>query len=115
MEIPQSPRVAVSLRNELQPPTSPAPLAEVNSAAAFSSGLANFCRISGTPEEVLIDFGLNPRPMEFLTEPIVVTQRIVTSWHTAKRLREAMQLAVDRQEAAFGPLETDVQRRAGGR
>ncbi|MBQ4194634.1 MAG: DUF3467 domain-containing protein, partial [Thermoguttaceae bacterium] len=24
---------------------------------------ANFCRVTGTPEELIVDFGLNPQPM----------------------------------------------------
>ena len=72
---------------------------------------ANFCRLSGMPEELLIDFGLNSQSMGITTRPIVVAQRVVTGWHTAKRLLRALQLAVERHEAAFGVLETDVQKR----
>ena len=73
---------------------------------------ANFCRLSGTPEELLIDFGLNPQPTS-TTQPIAISQRIITGWHTAKRLLHVLQLTVDRHEAAFGVLETDVQKRVG--
>ena len=31
---------------------------------------ANFCRVTGTPEEMIIDFGLNPKPFEVPSEPI---------------------------------------------
>ena len=74
---------------------------------------ANFCRITGTPEELLIDFGLNPQTFGVPTQPIVVTQRIVTNLYTAKRLLHVLQLTVQRHEATFGALETDVQKRAG--
>lgn len=73
---------------------------------------ANFCRVTGTPEELIIDFGLNPQPVGTPTEPIAVTQRIVTNLYTAKRLLQVLQLTIHRHEAAFGALETDVQRRA---
>jgi hypothetical protein len=76
-----------------------------------ASGYANFCRISGTPEELLIDFGLNPQPMGTPQQPIVVSQRIVTNWYTAKRLLNVLQMTVARHEAVFGVLETDIQRR----
>lgn len=76
-----------------------------------SSDYANFCRLSGMPEELLIDFGINPQPMGAPTQPIVVTQRVVTGWYTAKRLLQVLQLTIDRHEAAFGVLETDVQKR----
>ena len=69
---------------------------------------ANFCRLSGTPEELLIDFGLN---LQQTTQSVVVTQRVATGWHTAKRLLQVLQLTIERHEAAFGVLETDVQKR----
>ena len=72
---------------------------------------ANFCRVTGTPEELIIDFGLNPQPFGTLTQPIVVTQRIVTNFYTAKRMLHALQLTLQRHEQMFGVLETDVQKR----
>jgi len=72
---------------------------------------ANFCRLSGTPEELLIEFGVNPQPMGVPTQPIVLHQRVVTNWYTAKRLLAVLQQSVARHEAAFGTLETDVQKR----
>jgi hypothetical protein len=76
-------------------------------AAAY----ANFCRVTGTPEELIIDFGLNPQPFGVPTEPVMISQRIITNFFTAKRLLHALQLSVQRHEAAFGVLETDVQKR----
>ena len=75
---------------------------------------ANFCRITGTPEELLIDFGLNPQPVGNPTQPIQVSQRIITNLYTAKRLQQVLQLTIQRHEATFGVLETDVQRRVIG-
>lgn len=72
---------------------------------------ANFCRVSGTPEEMIIDFGLNPQPMGVPTEPIPVTQRIITNYYTAKRMLHALTMTVQRHEATFGVLEIDVNRR----
>jgi len=72
---------------------------------------ANFCRVTGTPEELIIDFGLNPQPVGVPTQPIPVTQRIITNFYTAKRMLHALQLTVQRHEATFGVLEIDVQRR----
>jgi hypothetical protein len=72
---------------------------------------ANFCRVTGTPEELIIDFGLNPQPIGVPTQPIPVTQRIITNFYTAKRMLHALSLTVQRHEATFGVLETDVQRR----
>ena len=66
---------------------------------------ANFCRVTGTPEELIINFGLNPQPFGVPTEPIAITQRIVTNFFTAKRMLHALQLTVQRHEATFGVLE----------
>ena len=72
---------------------------------------ANFCRVTGTPEELILDFGLNPQPFGVPTEPIPVTQRIITNFYTAKRMLAALQMTIQRHEATFGVLETDVQKR----
>ena len=72
---------------------------------------ANFCRVTGTPEELIIDFGLNPQPFGLPPHPISVTQRIITNFYTAKRMLHALQLTIQRHEQAFGVLETDVQKR----
>ena len=72
---------------------------------------ANFCRVMGTPEEMIIDFGLNPQPFGVPTQPIPVTQRIVTNFFTAKRMLQALHMTIQRHEATFGVLETDVQKR----
>lgn len=76
-----------------------------------SCSYANFCRVTGTPEELIIDFGLNSQPFGVPTEPVHVTQRVVTNYYTAKRMLHALHLSVQRHEQAFGVLETDVQKR----
>ena len=72
---------------------------------------ANFCRVTGTPEEIIIDFGLNPQPIATPTQPIVVNDRIVMNFYTAKRMLIALQTTIMRHEQAFGVLEVDVQKR----
>ncbi len=72
---------------------------------------ANFCRVTGTPEELIIDFGLNTQPIGVPTEKIAITERIVLNYFTAKRMLAALQMSVQRHEAAFGVLETDIQKR----
>jgi Protein of unknown function (DUF3467) len=72
---------------------------------------ANFCRVTGTPEELIIDFGLNSQLVGVPTEPIEISERIVVNYFTAKRLLGALQMSLQRHEAAFGVLETDVQKR----
>jgi hypothetical protein len=75
---------------------------------------ANFCRVTGTPEELILDFGLNAQPFGVPTEPVEVKQRIVTNYYTAKRMLQALGMSVQRHEQAFGVLETDVQKRVVG-
>ena len=72
---------------------------------------ANFCRVNGTPEELIIDFGLNSQPFGTPEKPLVVNQRLVINYYTAKRLLGALQLSIQRHESAFGVLETNVQKR----
>jgi hypothetical protein len=87
---------------------------QVDDSAAISA-YANFCRVTGTPEELIIDFGLNSQPFGVPTEPVKITQRLVTNYYTAKRLLHALHLSVQRHEAAFGVLETDVNKRVVAR
>ena len=73
---------------------------------------ANFCRVTGSPEELIIDFGLNPQPMMGIPkDPIPVTQRVVVNFFTAKRLLAALNMSIQRHEQVFGVLETDVNKR----
>jgi hypothetical protein len=76
-----------------------------------SATYANFCRITGTPEEIILDFGLNPQPLVDPHTPIDITSRIVTSLYSAKRLLLTLHSAIQRYENAFGEIETDVQKR----
>ena len=75
------------------------------------SAYANFCRVTGSPEELIVDFALNPQPIGMPTKPIKIDQRIVMNYFTAKRLLAALSTSVQRHERAFGVLETDVQKR----
>ncbi|MBP86766.1 MAG: hypothetical protein CMJ64_08625 [Planctomycetaceae bacterium] len=76
---------------------------------------ANFCRVTGSPEELIIDFGLNPQPVGVPKDPIQVKQRIIVNYYTAKRLLAALNMSVQRHEAVFGVLETDIQKRLKNR
>ena len=76
-----------------------------------SAGYANFCRVSSTPEELILDLGLNPNPYAQGEIRVPVTQRIIMNHFTAKRLLQALNMALARHEQAFGVLETDVRRR----
>ena len=100
---------------ETQAPAAPQPApqqmqVEVDDTHVTAS-YANFCRVTGSPEELIIDFGLNPQPVGMPKNPIAVTQRCIVNYYTAKRLLHALSLSVQRHEAVFGVLETDIQKR----
>jgi len=83
---------------------------QVNDLDALAT-YANFCRVTGSPEELIIDFGLNPQPVGVPKDPIQVKQRIIVNFFTAKRLLAALQMSVARHESVFGVLETDINKR----
>ena len=58
---------------------------QVNDENAMAT-YANFCRVTGSPEELIVDFGLNPQPIGVPKDPIQVKQRIIVNFYTAKRL-----------------------------
>ncbi len=83
---------------------------DVNDTKCIAS-YSNFCRVTGTPEELIVDFGLNKNMSPEPGEAIEIAQRIIVNFYTAKRLLMALHMAVQRHETAFGSLETDVQKR----
>lgn len=72
---------------------------------------ANLCRVSSTPEEVILDLALNPNPVGGQTTKIRVSQRVILNHFTAKRLAALLAATVQRHEQTFGVLETDVRKR----
>ena len=100
---------------ETQAPAAPAQAQQMMQVEVDDSHVvasyANFCRVTGSPEELIIDFGLNPQPVGMPKNPISVSQRCIVNYYTAKRLLHALSLSVQRHEAVFGVLETDIQKR----
>ena len=101
-----APAAAESAQTQAQQPVQVQVLDD-NAVATY----ANFCRVTGSPEELIVDFGLNPQPIGVPKDPIQVKQRIIVNFYTAKRMLHALTLTVQRHEATFGVLETDVQKR----
>ena len=97
--------------SEQQTPESASPTSVKFDDSNVRAAYANFCCVRGTPEELIIDFGLNPQPVAANTSSIAVTNRIVTSYYTAKRMLLALQTAIHRHEQKFGTLEIDLQKR----
>jgi hypothetical protein len=88
----------------------PASLLAVDTSTLVSNYI-NFCRVTGMPEELIIDFGLSTDPSEMSAGSVIATERVIFSFYTGKRLLEALQLTIARHEAAFGPLELNVEKR----
>src|SRR5438874_9567562 len=80
-------------------------------ASSLSTAYANFARLTGTPEELVLDFGLNVHLAPMPGEPIRLTHRIVLDFYTAKRLLGALDWAVQQHENVYGVLEIDVHKR----
>ena len=79
--------------------------------SGVQAGYANFCRVSSSPEELILDLGLNPTPFATGEVNVQVSQRIILNHFTAKRMLSALSMALQRHEQAFGMLETDVRKR----
>jgi hypothetical protein len=109
------------MTSELQPasrsieaPLPPAPSQFSVDTSSLSTVYANFCRVTGTPEELVLDFGLNTQMAPTPGEPIKVTHRLVLNFYTAKRLLGALHMALQQHESVYGPLEVDVGKRVRG-
>jgi len=103
----QEPEVTEAQRPQPQPQQVQVQVRDEDAIACY----ANFCRVTGSPEELIVDFGLNPQPVGIPKDPIHVKQRIIMNFFTAKRLLGALQMSIQRHEAVFGVLETDIQKR----
>jgi hypothetical protein len=104
--------------SELNPQPAPAdpnqivPAEIVLDDASALASYSNFARVTATPEEVIIDFALNPNPFRSGKQEVKVNQRLVLNFYTAKRLANALMMTLQRHEQTFGMIELDVRRRA---
>jgi hypothetical protein len=80
-------------------------------AAGVQPAYSNFCRVTATPEEVILDYGLNPQPFASGPQQVKANQRIVLNFYTAKRLMVALETTIRRHEETFGAIELDIRRR----
>jgi hypothetical protein len=99
---------------EAQPAGAPQqpPMQFPTDSSNISTVYTNFCRVSVTPEELILDFGLNTQVVPNAAEPIRLSHRVVMNFFTAKRLMNALLGVVSQHENAYGVLELDFQRRA---
>ena len=80
--------------------------------AEMASVYVNFFRVTGNPDEVLLDLGMYSQVMApGGPEPIELTHRLVMNFVTAKKLAEVLRVVVARHEQAFGAIEVDPNRR----
>jgi Protein of unknown function (DUF3467) len=99
LQLHQNPQVA---------PTNEVVVDDAGANATYS----NFCRVTATPEEVILDFGLNMQPFATDSQVVKANHRIVMSFYTTKRLLSAIGMTIQRHEQTFGSIELDVRRRA---
>jgi hypothetical protein len=90
----------------------PQPPAFPTDYSQLSTIYTNFCRVSVTPEELVLDFGLNTQMTPNPAEIIKLTHRVVMNFYTAKRLMNALLGVVSQFENTYGVIELDFNRRA---
>ena len=75
----------------------------------------NFFRVTGNPDEVLLDLGMYSLVITPSgPEAVELTHRLIMNFITAKKLAEVLRVVVARHEQAFGVVEIDPQRRLRG-
>ena len=80
--------------------------------ANLQTSYANVCRIAQTPNEVIVDFGMNPNFFgNVLDEPLKLDHRVIMSHDAAKRLCIHLTATIQNFEARYGPIELDVAKR----
>lgn len=73
---------------------------------------ANLCRVTSTPEEVIMDFAVNPNAFgKVLDEPLKLNHRIILNYHAAKRVAMILGETIRRHETTYGPIELDPRKR----
>jgi hypothetical protein len=83
----------------------------------LNASYANGFRPTATPEEIILDFGLNipmpPKAQKSEREIMFqAKERIIINYYTAKRLAVALGQIVGRYEREFGQLELNVAKRS---
>jgi len=81
-------------------------------AATLKTTYANVCRIAQTPNEMIVDFGLNPNFFgQILPEPLKLETRIILTHDAAKRLMLHLANSIQSYEAKYGVIELDITKR----
>jgi hypothetical protein len=106
----QTEGLKLHLHSQQSPPAQPTNEVVIDDKGSLPD-YANFCRVTSTSEEVILDFGLNPQPFTVGRQEVKVTHRVVMTHYTTKRLLAAIGITIQRHEQTFGPIELDVNRR----
>ena len=74
------------------------------------------CSSDLSPEELILDFGLNTAPVGDPNSPVPVKidQRLVMNYYTAMRLWYTLGQSLKRHETNFGKIEVDIAKRLVG-
>jgi hypothetical protein len=80
--------------------------------ANLKTTYANVCRIAQTPNEVIVDYGMNPNFFgQMLDEPLKLETRVIMSHDAAKRLCLHLMATIQNYESKYGTIELDVTKR----
>ena len=101
----------MSIMNSEQKPTGDTTAPNI-STEKLKAIYANVCRIAQTPNEMIIDFGMNPNFFgNILDEPLALESRVIMSHDAAKRLCLHLVNAIQAFEQKYGTIELDVAKR----
>jgi len=108
----QKPKAAETESKEARAPRSAAESMKVVFDGTSRVSYANVCRATGTPEEVIMDFALNPNAFgSVVDEPVRIDHRIVMSYEAVKRTALVLLETVRRHEERFGEIQLDPRKK----
>ena len=91
-------------------PSHDAPESFTVEVGRLNTRYVNFCRVTATAEEVILDLGMHS--IEYSTDQAwEAEQRISLGVFTAKRLLAALQSTLEQYEATFGTVEAEIEKR----
>jgi len=75
----------------------------------LKSGYANFCNVTSTREEVVLNFGVNKAWERGAQEvEIELTDRLILSPFAAKRLAQLLGKLIDEYESRYGKMDLEA-------
>ncbi len=78
---------------------------------ASHASYANSVRITGSPEELVMDLGLNPMPVGNSVKPIAASHTLIVDFQTGNTLLNQLSKTLEQYEAKHGLIEMDIQKR----